>query len=113
MTDPTEVTILRLVRGRVRPGELDAYIEEARLGTAADMAGRDGPCGLYLATEAEDAFVTLSMWPSWDGLLAATGGDYRRPVATRHAERLVSWDAEHFEALPGLPVAPTRADAPV
>ena len=38
VTDPTEVTILRLVRGRVRPGELDAYIEEARLGTAADMA---------------------------------------------------------------------------
>ena len=101
-TDHDEVAILRLVHGRVRAGDQATYVAEAQAGTAADLAAGGGPCGLYLATDADDGFYTLSLWPSWDALLSATGGDDQRPIATRHAERLVAWEVEHFEALPGL-----------
>ena len=44
-------------------------------------------------------FVTLSTWTEWDVVEDATGGDIRRPAATRHAERLVAWSASHFEVV--------------
>ena len=52
---------------------------------------------LYLATDGVDAFVTMSAWRSWHDIELATGGDIHRPRATRHPERLVAWDVEHFE----------------
>jgi hypothetical protein len=98
----TPVAIIRLVEGQVRAGELPDYIDEARDGTAADRTSGSGPAGLYLAARQDDRFVTLSLWPGWDALLTATGGDYQRPISTRHAERLVDWRAQHYEALPDL-----------
>jgi hypothetical protein len=107
--DPTDVVasppaagILRLVRGQVRPGELTTYRDQARLGTIADSEGGHGPLALYLALEEPDRFVTLSVWSSWSALEVATGGDVGRPIATRHEERLLAWEAAHYEILPNM-----------
>ena len=92
--------ILRLVRGQVRPGELPPYRDEVRRGTIADVEAGHGPLALYLAIEPPDRFVTMSLWSSWSALEAATGGDVRRPIATRHEERILGWEAVHYEVLP-------------
>jgi len=91
--------VLRLVEGTVRPGELGAYIEEARIGTIADRDAGRGPLALYLSCSAHDSFMTLSIWPDWATLQDATGGNLDRPIATRHAERLVDWTASHYEVM--------------
>jgi hypothetical protein len=95
--------IIRVFRGRVRPGELARYVEEVRVGTAADDAAGHGPLALYLAESdaAPDGFVTLSTWTSWPAVEAATGGDVNRPVATRHPERIASADVTHYEGIEG------------
>jgi hypothetical protein len=95
-----EARILRLFRGTVRPDELDPYIEEARAGTELDGTGENGPCALFLARGEGDHFVTMSAWRSWHDIELASGGDVRRPQATRHSERLVDWRVEHFEIVP-------------
>jgi len=91
--------VLRLVEGTVRAGELAAYVDEARLGTMADREAGRGPLALYLGCSGNDSFVTLSIWPDWATLQDATGGDVDRPIATRHAERLVDWSASHYEIM--------------
>jgi hypothetical protein len=94
--------ILRTFRGTCRPGERDAYIEEARNGTIADVDAGRGPLALHLAIgPGDDDFVTISVWESWTAVETATGGDVRRPVATRHPELIARWDAEHFEHIEG------------
>jgi hypothetical protein len=94
--------ILRLARGHIQPGELDAYREDVRLGTLADAKAGYGPLALYLAIDPPDRFLTMSVWSSWSVLEAATGGDVRRPLATRHAERIKDWGAVHYEILPSM-----------
>ena len=96
------VALIRLVAGRVRPGELDDYVREALQGTQTDAAAGTGPNALYLATRPPDRFRTLSVWPDWTTLQEATGGNPERPIATRHAERLIDWGVSHYEALPDL-----------
>ena len=93
--------LLRVFRGQVRPGELDRYVDEAEAGTWADVAAGRGPIALFLGTEpsSPDRFVTVSTWPDWATVGAATGGDVRRPIATRHPERLLAADATHFEVV--------------
>jgi len=91
--------VLRLVEGTVRPGELGAYVDEARRGTIADRDAGRGPLALYLSCTADDSFTTLSIWPDWATLQDATGGNVGRPIATRHAERLVDWTASHYEIM--------------
>ena len=89
--------VLRLVEGMVRPGELDAYVEEAEHGMRADRAAGHGPLGFYLGCRAGDTFVSVSMWPDWETVGEATGGDIHRPIATRHAGRLADWTVSHYE----------------
>jgi hypothetical protein len=91
--------VLRLVEGKVRSGELDAYVEEARRGTIADRDAGRGPLALYLGCSGGDSFKTVSIWPDWATLQDATGGRLDRPIATRHAERLVDWTASHYEVM--------------
>jgi heme-degrading monooxygenase HmoA len=95
-------TILRTLRGQVVPGQRDVYIEHAREGYLADIDAGRGPLAIHIGTgPGDDDFVTLSVWRSWDTLEAATGGDIRRPMATRHPELIVQWDAAHFEIIEG------------
>ena len=94
--------IMRVFRGRVRPGELAAYAEDVRLGSEADAQRADGPVAVYMAgvpEEGPDAFVTLSTWCAWPDIEAATGGDIHRPRATRRPERLRGWEVDHFEVV--------------
>jgi hypothetical protein len=109
---PEEPQILRVVRGQTMPSELEAYVEDARGGTYADVAARHGPAALFLGVQPPDQFVTVSVWTGWDNIEAATGGDYRNPIATRHSHRLLSARVAHYELLPsavaGAPPAGAR-----
>lgn len=93
----TPMTILRVFRGRTRPGELEAYLAEAAEGTRLDGERPDGPGSLVCAADGEIGFVTVSLWPDWAAIEACTGGDIRRPLATRNAARLESGAPVHFE----------------
>ena len=98
------IAIIRLVRGVTRPGELDAYLDDAREGVLSDRSTGGGPLAFYLAIDPPDRFVTLSLWGGWSHVEAATGADHEHVERTRHEERLVSWTAEHYEVVPGLGV---------
>ena len=95
--------ILRLARGRVRPGELAAYGEEVEAGTARDVRAGYGPSTLVLAGSDDDRFVTFSVWADWTAIEHATGSDIQQPITTRQPERIVEWSVEFFERLPDLP----------
>ncbi|HSK53079.1 MAG TPA: hypothetical protein VLA44_10010 [Clostridia bacterium] len=97
--------ILRIFRGTVLPGRLDEYIGRAAEGTTIDGRSIEGLCGLYLATEPPDDFVTLSVWRDWGSIELATGGNVRRPMATRHAELIARGTAQHYELVATAPGA--------
>lgn len=94
---PEPARILRVYRGNVRPGQLDEYIRRAEDGTRADAASVGGLCSLYLATGRPERFITVSTWLDWGSIEQATGGDVRRPMATRHSELIAEGEASHFE----------------
>ncbi len=111
--EPSRISIMRVVSGITRAGQLDDYVEDARAGTLADRALGEGPLALYLAIDPPDRFVTLSLWGGWSHVEAATGADHEHVDRTRHAERLATWTAEHYEVIPGLAMvarAPTDAE---
>src|SRR5205085_8394540 len=97
-TDPAR--ILRLFRGRVREGELEAYVDDARSGMLADALVNDGLIAFALGADPPDAFVTVSVWTGWPPIELATGGNTRQPVATRNSVRLTGYEVDHFEVLP-------------
>jgi heme-degrading monooxygenase HmoA len=92
--------LLRMFRGEVKPGELESYIAEARAGTLADAEAGRGPVTLYLAADPPDRFVTVSLWPSWEAIATATGGDIHRPTITKDSSRLVTTEVAHYELVP-------------
>jgi heme-degrading monooxygenase HmoA len=105
LVQPTEPQVLRIFRGAVRDGELNAYVDEARAGTIADIEAGHGPHALYLGVVPPTEFVTVSLWDDWDAIESATGGDVRRPVATRHADRLTRGTAQHYEVVTDISAA--------
>ena len=107
---PDPPAILRVFRGQVRDRELPAYAEEARAGTLADAGSNDGLIALYLGLDPPTRFVTVSAWSRWDAIELATGGNVRRPIATRNASRIVQGTAEHYEIIPNTE-RPARAGA--
>jgi hypothetical protein len=94
---PEEPMILRLGMGRVRTGEMQAYVDEVRAGTLQDAAAGGGPLALYLGCTSDEDFVTLSLWRQWSAVEAATGGNVNNPRATRNSGRLLEWAVEHYE----------------
>ena len=92
-----EPRILRVLRGRVRPGEMERL--------RAGRPSRDGP----RHRERDGARGPVprrgcARWlPDHVGLArlarhrAATGGDVHRPRATRQPERLVDFEVDHYE----------------
>jgi hypothetical protein len=105
LVHPTEPQVLRIFRGVVRDGELNAYVDEARAGTIADIESGHGPHALYLAVDPPASFVTVSLWGDWQAIESATGGDIRRPIATRHADRLSRGTAQHYEVVTDISAA--------
>ena len=77
----------------------NAYVEAAHNGAEGDHE-RLGSAAFYLGTAGPVDFVTLSVWPSWTEIAAATGADIHRPIATRHGDLIETFRAEHFEAVP-------------
>ncbi len=100
--------VIRVVFGRANAGRLAEYVEEARLGTLADIDAGRGPHSLYLGRLDDDQFVTVSTWAEWSTIGKATGGTILAPTATRHAELLLEWHVAHYEAVPSAPV-PSRS----
>lgn len=96
---PEEARIIRLFRGRVLEGEMDAYLDEARAGMEADALVNEGLVGFHLASRRPAAFVAVSAWSSWPAIEEATGGDVRRPFMTRDSKRLAGFEVVHFELL--------------
>ena len=103
-----EPGILRVFRGETRDGVMDAYLEDVRTGTVKDVGAGHGPMALFLGLSSPTCFVTVSIWTGWDVIEAATGGNLRVPVATRHANRLVGGTASHYEVLPAALTKPAR-----
>jgi len=103
---PREPQVVRLLTGRTRPAARDAYLEEARAGTEADVAAGRGPTRLCLADLGDDRFMTLSIWGQWSTVGEATGGSVQDPTATRHSELLLEWHVDHYELLPDIPQPP-------
>jgi hypothetical protein len=99
---PEPARILRLFRGQVRDGELDAYVADSRAGMLADAIVNDGLVAFALGSDPPNAFVTVSVWTGWAAIEEATGGNTRRPIATRNSVRLTGFDVVHFEVLPDL-----------
>jgi hypothetical protein len=99
-TEPAR--ILRVFRGRVRPGELDAYVGDARSGMLADAMVNDGLVAFALGADPPDAFVTVSAWTGWPAIEQATGGNTRQPIATRNSVRLIDFQVAHYETLPDV-----------
>jgi hypothetical protein len=97
------MAILRVFRGRTRPGELEAYLDEARAGTHLDGARADGPGALVCGSDGQATFVTVSLWPDWSAIEACTGGNIQRPLATRNAARIEEGSPTHFEIVPSEP----------
>jgi hypothetical protein len=108
---PDPARILRVLRGRVRPGELEAYIADARAGMTADAQVNDGLVSFALGHDGAVSFITVSTWTGWPAIEAATGGNTRRPIATRNVRRLVDFDAVHLELLPEAPVRSNAREA--
>jgi hypothetical protein len=92
--------VLRVFRGRARPGELHEYTTEIREGTFADASAAHGPLALCLAHDEPDRFVTVSTWTDLDTIMTATGGSLANPIATRHSDRLLEGTADLYEILP-------------
>lgn len=105
--DPVErpPAVLRVTRGRAKPGQLDRYIEDARGGVIEDISAGHGPLALHLAADPPLGFVTCSIWPDWASIEVATGGQRDRPISTRHRERLDEWTVDHYEVLAIAPIA--------
>jgi hypothetical protein len=103
--DPTR--ILRIFRGQIRPGELALYVEDARRGATSDGATSHGPSAFFLSALPPSRFLSLSLWSSWSEIELSTGGNIRHPIATHHAERIVSGQAAHYEILPSGGAAAT------
>ncbi|MGH2464099.1 MAG: hypothetical protein ACRDGI_01415 [Candidatus Limnocylindrales bacterium] len=92
-------TILRVAEGTVADGDLPAYLREAREGAELDAASNRGPLALYLGERQATEFVTLSTWRSWSDIETATGAEIKRPVATQRGDRLVTFQATHYEVV--------------
>jgi hypothetical protein len=97
-SEPTR--ILRVLRGRVRTGELEIYVDLARNGMLADAAAYDGLTAFALGIRPPDAFTTVSVWTGWPAIEAATGGNTRQPFMTRNAQLLAAFTVSHYEVLP-------------
>jgi hypothetical protein len=100
-SDPAR--ILRVFRGHVRSGELEAYVEEARTGMLADAAINEGLIAFALGVAPPDDFVTVSAWTGWSAIESATGGNTRQPFVTRNSARLAAFTVAHYEVLPETP----------
>lgn len=98
----TRAGVIRLAKGAIGSGDLAAYIDDVDRGAAADRARGVGPLALYVAAEAAGRFTTLSTWLDWAAIEAATGADVRRPVATQRGDRLLEFEATHFEVVPDI-----------
>ncbi|HEV7810501.1 MAG TPA: hypothetical protein VGO64_07870, partial [Candidatus Limnocylindrales bacterium] len=97
---PEPARILRVFRGRVQAGGLEAYVADARSGMLADAMVNDGLVAFALGAEPPDAFVTVSAWTGWSAIEEATGGNTRQPIATRNSVGLSGFEVVHYETLP-------------
>ena len=108
-----EPSILRVFRGRAKPGGLAVYIEAAQEGLQALLAAGTGPIGVFLGEVEPDVFVTVSAWSSWEHIALATGGDIERAIASQSVHELVAGTSDHYEIIPNTMSGIVGSAAPV
>jgi hypothetical protein len=101
--------LLRVFRGEVRPGGLEAYADDVHIGALRDAQAVDGMVALYFALDPPSRFVTVSAWTDWEAIAEATGGSIHRPIATRHPDHIVAATADHYEIVPDTEWSGVRA----
>ncbi len=100
VTDQTEpARIIRVFRGTLHAGELDDFVRDSEAITESITDFK--PHAVFVASDPPEGIVALSVWPQWEGIVAATGGDVANPILTRNTQRLKSMFADHFEMVPG------------
>lgn len=95
-----EPRILRVFRGQIGPGGLEYIVQAARDGTYENVVAQHGPAAMFLGVQQPDRFLSVSVWTAWDNIEAATGGNLREPIGTRHLQNLAAGSVEHYEILP-------------
>lgn len=93
-------TVLRIFRGRTGQGELEAYGQEIRARVETRETTRVGPDFLCFAHDGPDRFVTVSTWPGWEAIEAATGGNRAHPLPPRETGRQIDGEAHLYEVVP-------------
>ena len=96
---PDPPSILRIYEGETKPGELEAYVEDARRGSLRDGEREDGPIAVCMSVDPPDRFITASVWTGWASIEACTGGDIHRPLLTRNVARLAAGGPTHYEVV--------------
>jgi hypothetical protein len=97
---PEPGTIMRIVEGSVREGDLDVYVDDASQGTRTDAEAGFGPGALYLVARPPTDFIAVSVWRDWSTIERATGGTVVHPAVTRQPERLTAFSVAHYEIVP-------------
>lgn len=95
---PVSAGILRIARGRVS-GDLERYADGVWRGLAQDREHGVGPSALVMARAGDASFLTVSTWPDWASIEAATGATREVPIRTKRSDQLVSFEADHFELI--------------
>lgn len=98
--DAPRATILRIARGSVATVDLETYLRDVHDGACRDVERGRGPVRLVVAQTGPVGFMTISTWPDWDAVAAATGASINRPVVTREQHRLNGFAVDHYELLP-------------
>lgn len=90
-------SILRIARGSVATVDLETYLRDVDAGARRDVELGRGPIRLVVAQTGHDGFATISTWPDWESIAAATGASVQQPVRTREQHRLRDFRVDHYE----------------
>jgi len=92
--------VLRVVRGTVRDGDLEAYVEEHHERVLRDVRMFDGMLAVHVGVERPVSFVTVSVWADWASIELATGATVQHPAGGREASGMLTAEATYYEILP-------------
>ena len=76
-----------------------AYVEAFRAGVSDATRAGTGPNRILLADACDPSFLSVSWWPDWASIEAATGATVDQPVRTRNGSGLAAFTALHYEIL--------------
>jgi hypothetical protein len=92
--------LLRVLRHRLRPAASETFERYLRQEGIARLRARPGVVAAHVGRDARGTYLAMSVWRTFDDLMAATGRDPVRPmIADEWGEDLVDAAVSHWEAL--------------